>query len=89
MSPVVWSALIPIIPFLVASFILDGPEVMLNSPVEIDLTTILSLIYLAFVATIVGYGIWGSLLGRYETARRAAVFAGSGSGACQCGDTAG
>ena len=69
MSLVVWSALIPIIPFLVASFILDGPEVMLNSLVEIDLTTILSLFYLAFVATIVGYGIWGSLLGRYETWR--------------------
>jgi O-acetylserine/cysteine efflux transporter len=29
----------------------------------------LSLVYLAFVATIVGYGIWGSLLGRYETWR--------------------
>ena len=69
MSLVVWSALIPIIPFLAASFILDGPDVMLNSLVEIDLTTILSLVYLAFVATIVGYGIWGSLLGRYETWR--------------------
>ncbi|WP_116339937.1 O-acetylserine/cysteine exporter [Enterobacter cloacae] len=69
MSLVVWSALIPIIPFMAASFILDGPEVMLNSLVDIDLTTILSLIYLAFVATIVGYGIWGSLLGRYETWR--------------------
>lgn len=33
------------------------------------MTTILSLVYLAFVATIVGYGIWGSLLGRYETWR--------------------
>lgn len=69
MSLVVWSALIPIIPFLAASFILDGPDVMLNSLVEIDLTTILSLLYLAFVATIIGYGIWGSLLGKYETWR--------------------
>lgn len=33
------------------------------------MTTILSLMYLAFVATIVGYGIWGTLLGRYETWR--------------------
>ena len=57
MSLVVWSALIPVIPFLAASFILDGPDVMLRSLVDIDLTTILSLIYLAFVATIVGYGI--------------------------------
>ncbi len=31
------------------------------------MTTILSLLYLAFVATILGYGIWGALLGRYET----------------------
>lgn len=69
MSLVVWSALIPIIPFLAASFILDGPDVMLNSLVEIDLTTILSLLYLAFVATIIGYGIWGALLGKYETWR--------------------
>ena len=69
MSLVVWSALIPILPFMVASYLLDGPTVMLHSLVTLDLTTILSLIYLAFVATIVGYGIWGALLGRYETWR--------------------
>lgn len=69
MSLVVWSALIPIIPFMVASMIFEGPALMLQSLVSIDLTTILSLLYLAFVATIVGYGIWGALLGRYETWR--------------------
>lgn len=69
MSLVVWSALIPIVPFMVASLIFEGPAPMLQSLVSIDLTTILSLLYLAFVATIVGYGIWGSLLGRYETWR--------------------
>jgi O-acetylserine/cysteine efflux transporter len=69
MSLVVWSALIPIVPFLLASYLLDGSTAMKQSLVNIDLTTILSLVYLAFVATIVGYGIWGSLLGRYETWR--------------------
>ena len=69
MSLIVWSALIPILPFMLASYLLDGPALMLQSLVHIDLTTILSLVYLAFVATIVGYGIWGSLLGRYETWR--------------------
>lgn len=69
MSLVVWSALIPIVPFMVASLVFDGPALMLQSLVSIDLPTILSLAYLAFVATIVGYGIWGSLLGRYETWR--------------------
>lgn len=53
LSLVVWSALIPIVPFMAASFILDGPQAMLKSLVEIDLTTILSLIYLALVASIV------------------------------------
>lgn len=68
-SLVIWSALIPIIPFFVASLILDGSASMIHSLVTIDMTTILSLMYLAFVATIVGYGIWGTLLGRYETWR--------------------
>jgi O-acetylserine/cysteine efflux transporter len=69
MSLVVWSALIPILPFMLASYLLDGPTAMAQSLINIDLTTILSLVYLAFVATIIGYGIWGSLLGRYETWR--------------------
>jgi len=69
MSLVVWSALIPIVPFMVCSLIFDGPAVMLKSVVAIDTTTLLSLVYLAFIATILGYGIWGTLLGRYETWR--------------------
>ena len=69
MSLVVWSALIPVVPFMVASLIFDGPAVMVQSLVQIDITTVLSLIYLAFVATVIGYGIWGTLLGRYETWR--------------------
>lgn len=46
------------------------------------MTTILSLLYLAFVATILGYGIWGALLGRYETGawRRYRTGAGSRAG---------
>ncbi|MBP5851987.1 O-acetylserine/cysteine exporter [Citrobacter sp. AN-PRR1] len=69
MSLVVWSALIPVVPFFLASILLDGPTQIIQSLLTIDMTTILSLVYLAFVATIVGYGIWGSLLGRYETWR--------------------
>lgn len=69
MSLVVWSALVPIVPFFIASLIFDGPALIVQSLVAIDITTILSLVYLAFVATIVGYGIWGTLLGRYETWR--------------------
>ncbi len=92
MSLVVWSALIPIVPFMLASLILDGPAVMRQSLVGIDLVTVFSLLYLAFVATIVGYGIWGTLLGRYETWRVAPLsllvpVVGMGSAALLLGET--
>lgn len=92
MSLVVWSALIPVLPFFAASYLLDGPGLMWKSLVAIDMTTILSLVYLAFVATIVGYGIWGNLLGRYETWRVAPLsllvpVVGMGSAAWLLGET--
>ena len=63
-SLVVWSALIPVLPFMFASWLIDGPQLMLASLRQIDMLTVLSLLYLAFIATLVSYGIWGSLLGR-------------------------
>lgn len=69
MSLVVWSALIPILPFLLSSLLQEGADHITQRLISIDMTTILSLLYLAFVATIIGYGIWGALLGRYETWR--------------------
>ncbi|EBP8547336.1 O-acetylserine/cysteine exporter [Salmonella enterica] len=53
----------------VMSLLLEGADHITQSLITIDMTTILSLLYLAFVATILGYGIWGALLGRYETWR--------------------
>jgi O-acetylserine/cysteine efflux transporter len=62
MSLVVWSALIPLSRLWWRQYS-GWPAVMLNSLVDIDLTTILSLVYLAFVATIVATGsgdrCWG------------------------------
>ncbi|EOC0577550.1 O-acetylserine/cysteine exporter [Cronobacter sakazakii] len=69
MSLVVWSALIPVLPFFAASLVFDGADAVVQSLVHIDSVTVLSLVYLAFIATILGYGIWGTLLGRYETWR--------------------
>lgn len=69
MSLVVWSALVPIIPFFACSLLFDGQVAIVNSLLHIGLQTVLALIYLAFVATIVGYAIWGNLLSRYETWR--------------------
>ena len=69
MSLVIWSGLVPILPFFAASWLVDGPEVIRKSLLEIDFLTIFSLVYLAFLATIIGYGIWGTLLGKYPTSK--------------------
>ncbi len=67
----------PAVPAVIAAT--GGADHITQSLITIDMTTILSLLYLAFVATILGYGIWGALLGRYETARGAVIIAGAGS----------
>ncbi|MEN4776238.1 EamA family transporter [Pantoea agglomerans] len=69
MSLVVWSALVPIAPFFACSLLFDGQAAIVYSLLHIGLQTVLALFYLAFVATIVGYAIWGNLLSRYETWR--------------------
>lgn len=66
---VVWSELVPIGPFFLCSWLFDGQETIVASLTNMHMTTVLALGYLAFVATIMGFGIWSSLLGRYETWR--------------------
>ncbi|MDN6018598.1 MAG: EamA family transporter [Enterobacterales bacterium] len=69
MSLVVWSALVPILPFLLCSWLFEGQDVIENSVLNIGIPTVLALCYIAFLSTHVGYGLWGSLLTRYETWR--------------------
>lgn len=69
MSLVVWSTPVPVVLFFICSWLFEGQALLIDSLVHIQGETILALIYLAFVASIMGYGIWGRLLSRYETWR--------------------
>ncbi|EBM2192642.1 O-acetylserine/cysteine exporter [Salmonella enterica] len=69
MSLVVWSALIPIVPFFICSWFFEGKSAITYSLIHIHAETILALVYLAFIATIASYAIWSILLSRYETWR--------------------
>ena len=62
---VVWGSLIPPIPFFALSWLLEGPEVIGNALRGFGMDSVLVLIYLAFGATILGYGLWSRLLSRY------------------------
>ena len=66
---VVWGALIPPIPFLILSWFLEGPTLIARSLSNISIVGVLSVAYLAFVATLVGYVLWGRLLARHPVAR--------------------
>lgn len=66
LSLVVWSSLIPPIPMLLASLYLEKTQLALLSFDSISGSAIFSVFYLAFLATIMGYGLWSMLLAKYS-----------------------
>ncbi|RRV07595.1 O-acetylserine/cysteine exporter [Stutzerimonas xanthomarina] len=66
---VVWGSLVPPLPFLALSLWLEGPAVIEAALRGIGWQTILVLAYLAFGATILGYGLWSRLLSRYPASQ--------------------
>lgn len=62
---VVWSSLIPPIPMLAASLILEKPEQIWHALRSINVLAVFSVLYLALFATLIGYGIWSTLLSKY------------------------
>lgn len=66
---VVWGSLVPPLPFLALSWLLEGPEAIEIALRGISLDSILVLIYLAFGATLLGYSLWSRLLSRYPASQ--------------------
>lgn len=66
---VVWGSLIPPLPFLALSLWLEGPALISQSLRSLGLDSMLVLAYLAFGATILGYGLWSRLLSRYPASQ--------------------
>jgi O-acetylserine/cysteine efflux transporter len=66
---VVWTALLPPIPFLILSWIFEGPQRMRHSLEDISVVGVGSVAYLALIATLVGYVLWGRLLGKHPVSK--------------------
>jgi O-acetylserine/cysteine efflux transporter len=62
----VWVSAVAVVPLLLLSLLIEGPQADLNALQGIDLTGIGALGYLAFVATLFGFGVWGYLLRQYD-----------------------
>lgn len=68
LSLVVWTAAVVPIPMLVLSFSLEGPEAIGVALTQLQLPAVVGALFTAYISTIVGYGIWNHLLGKYSTA---------------------
>jgi O-acetylserine/cysteine efflux transporter len=67
-SLVAWLSLVPPLPAIALSIVLDGPTALPAALLHADGRGWLAALYLGFVATSVAYGIWGALLRRYPAA---------------------
>ncbi|MBG6239130.1 O-acetylserine/cysteine efflux transporter [Mycetocola sp. CAN_C7] len=67
LSLVVWSALIVPIPTFALALMLDGPGTVFGALSSLSLVAILSTLYTAVAASLIGYGIWNTLMARYPT----------------------
>lgn len=66
---VVWSSLVPPIPMLVISLFLYSPAELIESLANLNSISIFSALYLAFAATLFGYGGWNYLISRYPLSK--------------------
>jgi len=69
LSLVVWSSLVPIIPFYLCSFIFEGKAVITSSLVHFQISSFLALLYLVYISSYIGFTFWSDLLSRYESSR--------------------
>lgn len=67
LSLVVWSGLVVPLPSLALAMIVDSPAVVWESITSLSWIAIGSTLYTAIAASLIGYGIWNTLLAKYPT----------------------
>lgn len=66
---VVWGSLIPPIPFALLAYVFEGPRQIADSLMHISASSVFAVAYLSFIATLVGYSLWGRLMTRYPASQ--------------------
>ena len=66
---VTWSSLIPPIPMIGFALLIDTPSTLINSITNLKFISIFSALYLAYVATLFGYGFWNKLISKYPLSK--------------------
>ncbi len=73
---VAWSAWFAFIPFTIASWLFEGPDLIYHSIVNIQWRSFAVLAYLALGASIAGYSMWSYLLAHYPAGQIAPLTLG-------------
>lgn len=68
LSLTVWSATVVPLPLLALSLVVDGPQAVAHALTHPTVPAVLSTLYTAWLASLVGYGIWNTLLARHPAA---------------------
>ncbi|RFO96668.1 O-acetylserine/cysteine exporter [Rhodoferax lacus] len=66
---IVWSSLVPILPFLAMACALDGVQPVLQAVLHLSLREFLAILFLALLATLLAYTLWTGLLKRFPVGR--------------------
>ena len=66
MALVVWGCFVASIPTLILSLLIEGPDSIVYSYHHLTWLSTTSLLYIVFVSTWIGYGVWNWLLSRYS-----------------------
>jgi O-acetylserine/cysteine efflux transporter len=62
---VVWASLVPPLPFLALSYFIEGPAAIAAALANFSPRSAAAVAYLAWAATLLGYGLWTRLFSRY------------------------
>jgi O-acetylserine/cysteine efflux transporter len=62
---VVWASLVPPLPFLALSWVVEGPATISSAISQLNWASLAAVAYLAWAATLLGYGLWSRLLSLY------------------------
>lgn len=66
---IVWTSLVPIVPFLLLAAWMDGPQQVLSQLRSLDFSGLLVVLYLGFASTLLAYSLWTQLLKRHVAAK--------------------
>ncbi|WP_137919951.1 EamA family transporter [Hydrogenophaga sp. 2FB] len=66
---IVWSSVVPIVPFIALALWMDGPRTVAHQLARIGWPAVLSVVFLAWFATLLAYTLWTRLLKRHPAGR--------------------